>query len=189
MASLRPPFVSHDLKSLKRTIIAGVYKRVPIQYSNDLENFIRLCLKVDPRDRPSANELLDNELLKRRNSLKEQLANDSLNLSSSGSYSCRMINKINVRRRDIKSIKDMLPKHKFGDHSVDKIMDNKSCCEDKNKENNLNFVNSNKITRKDQLPSIRRSSSLRGRQDIRNKVEEKVLCEEKPPLPRKPMRA
>jgi len=36
MASLRPPFVSHDLKSLKRTIIAGIYKRIPTLYSNEL---------------------------------------------------------------------------------------------------------------------------------------------------------
>lgn len=49
LATLRPPFVSHDLKSLKRTITAGVYKRIPVQYSHDLENFIRLCLKVDPK--------------------------------------------------------------------------------------------------------------------------------------------
>jgi len=36
MAAQRPPFVSHDLKSLKKTIIGGIYKRIPIQYSNDL---------------------------------------------------------------------------------------------------------------------------------------------------------
>jgi NIMA (never in mitosis gene a)-related kinase len=36
MASLRPPFVTQDLKSLKRAIISGVFKRIPIQYSNDL---------------------------------------------------------------------------------------------------------------------------------------------------------
>ena len=100
MASLRPPFVSHDLKSLKRNIISGVYKRIPVQYSNDLENFIRLCLKVDPRDRLSANDLLENDLLKKRNNLKEQLVNDSINLSSIEIYRCRMLSKINVRRRD-----------------------------------------------------------------------------------------
>lgn len=59
MAALRPPFVSHDLKSLKKAIISGVYKRIPIQYSADLENFIRLCLKVDPKERLSASELLE----------------------------------------------------------------------------------------------------------------------------------
>lgn len=34
MAALRPPFESKDLKSLKKTIMAGVYKRIPTQYSN-----------------------------------------------------------------------------------------------------------------------------------------------------------
>jgi len=36
MAAQRPPFVSADLKSLKRAIIGGVYKRIPIQYSMEL---------------------------------------------------------------------------------------------------------------------------------------------------------
>jgi hypothetical protein len=49
MASLKPPFISHDLKSLKKTIIGGNYKRIPLTYSNDLEDFIRLCLKTDPK--------------------------------------------------------------------------------------------------------------------------------------------
>ena len=130
LACLRPPFVSHDLKSLKRTIISGVYKRIPAQYSNDLENFIRQCLRVDPKDRLSANDLLDSELLKKRNSLKGQLVNDSFHMNSSGCYSSKMINKINVpRRRDFRNIKDQLPKNRFGNHSVDKITENKSMCE------------------------------------------------------------
>ena len=41
-----------------------------------------------------------------------------------------------------------------------------SLIEEKNKENLHNFVNSNKITRKDQLPSIKRSSSLNGKQRV-----------------------
>jgi hypothetical protein len=36
MAALRPPFESKDLKSLKKTIMSGVYKRIPTQYSNEM---------------------------------------------------------------------------------------------------------------------------------------------------------
>lgn len=64
MASLRPPFMTHDLKSLKKAIISGVFKRIPGVYSADLQNFIRLCLKVDPKDRMSASHLLEHNLLK-----------------------------------------------------------------------------------------------------------------------------
>lgn len=59
MASLKPPFISPDIKSLKKTIMSGIYKRIPLTYSNDLENFIRLCLKTDPKDRLSATGLLE----------------------------------------------------------------------------------------------------------------------------------
>jgi hypothetical protein len=62
----------------------------------------------------------------------------------------------------------MLPKNRFGECSVDKISsDNRSVADLKDKENVLNFLNSNKVTRKDQLPnisSIKRSSSLNGKQ-------------------------
>lgn len=45
------------------------------------------------------------------------------------------------------------------------------------------------MTKKDQLPNIQRSSSLHGRREIVAKVMEKLHCEEKPPLPRRPIRA
>ena len=54
-----------------------------------------------------------------------------------------------------------------------------------------NFINSSKVTKKDQLPTIKRSSSLHHRhvgQRLRN-VEEKVSVEDRPPLPRRPLRA
>jgi hypothetical protein len=53
----------------------------------------------------------------------------------------------------------------------------------------LNFVNSSKITRKDHLPNIQRSSSLYGKKEVVQKIIEKIQCEDKPPLPKKPIRA
>lgn len=53
MAALIPPFEAKDLRTLKKNIIAGVYKRIPKNYSDELEQFIRMCLKVKPQDRSS----------------------------------------------------------------------------------------------------------------------------------------
>lgn len=56
----------------------------------------------------------------------------------------------------------------------------------------LNFVNTNKITKKDQLPNIRRSSSLNSKNEQKIRlIEEKMIliCDERPPLPKKPLRA
>jgi len=57
--------------------------------------------------------------------------------------------------------------------------------------NSHNFIQSSKITKKDQLPSIRRSSSLHGKQDAKIKMlEDKIMRDERPPIPRsRPMRA
>jgi hypothetical protein len=37
LASLKPPFVSTDMRNLKRVIISGVYKRIPLNYTDELE--------------------------------------------------------------------------------------------------------------------------------------------------------
>lgn len=72
----------------------------------------------------------------------------------------QLLEKILAPKKNFKNIKDRLPKNRFEEHSMDKIIENKSTYDEKNKENVLNFINTNKITRKDNLPSIRRSESL-----------------------------
>ena len=59
MAALVPPFEAKDLRSLKKNIISGVFKRIPKFYSDELEQFIRICLKVKPQERSSVDELLN----------------------------------------------------------------------------------------------------------------------------------
>lgn len=40
--------------------MSGVVKRISTTYSDELWNFIKKCLRVDPKDRPSAQDLLKN---------------------------------------------------------------------------------------------------------------------------------
>lgn len=194
MAALKPPFLSHDLKSLKKTIISGVYKRVPAAYSDDLEHLIRLCLKVDPKERPSATELLENDLLRRRGlgSGKEGMSESAMN-SSSVARKLLLEKILPPRRKDFRNIRERLPKNKFEEHSVDKISENRSYCEDKNKENVASVANTGKITKKELLPTIQRSSSLNHRKSDRLRlIEEKlvIISDDRPPLPlKKPLRA
>ena len=53
MAALKPPFTANDLQGLYKKVIAGVFLRIPMIYSNDLANIISSLLKVDPARRPS----------------------------------------------------------------------------------------------------------------------------------------
>jgi NIMA (never in mitosis gene a)-related kinase len=48
MAAQKPPFTCSDMQGLWKKINKGVYDRIPSKYSDDLSNFIGLCLKVNP---------------------------------------------------------------------------------------------------------------------------------------------
>ena len=70
-------------------------------------------MKVDPKDRLSAKELLDHEIMKKRTFVKENVSTEPAYGSSTGIR--KLIEKISVpRRRDFRNIKDFLPKHRFG---------------------------------------------------------------------------
>jgi NIMA (never in mitosis gene a)-related kinase len=66
MCTFRPPFTANDLNGLKKRIIAGHYDRIPEHYSEDLENFIRLCLTTNSKERPSAEALLQSTHIRKR---------------------------------------------------------------------------------------------------------------------------
>ena len=63
MCDLSPPFKAKDFPSLFRKVIVGEYEQIPKHYSQDLRDFIRDCLTVDDKQRPSAAKLLDGNIL------------------------------------------------------------------------------------------------------------------------------
>lgn len=63
MAALRPPFTAHDLSGLYKKVCAGIFDRIPFQFSNDLHTVISSLLKLDPKKRPNVEELLANPLV------------------------------------------------------------------------------------------------------------------------------
>ena len=69
MAALHIPFRRTSIHQLQENIIKGKYVEIPNIYSNDLKNIIKLILCLNPLKRPSANDLLNNEIIK--NKIKE----------------------------------------------------------------------------------------------------------------------
>lgn len=63
MAALKPPFTAHDLSGLYKKVCAGIFDRIPMTYSNDLQSVISSLLKLDPKKRPDVDELLANPLV------------------------------------------------------------------------------------------------------------------------------
>ena len=58
LASLRPPFTGDSFPALKRAVVGGRYQPIPQKYSSGLHRVIAQMLKVNARERPSAEQLL-----------------------------------------------------------------------------------------------------------------------------------
>lgn len=58
LCSLRPPFLGDSFPSLKRAVASGKYTPAPKKYSDGIHRVIRHMLRLKPKDRPSAAELL-----------------------------------------------------------------------------------------------------------------------------------
>merc|ERR1719473_599014 len=58
MVALRPPFRAEDMEGLYRKVLRGQYPRIPPHYSHDLSEVIGVLLQVNPRHRPSIDQLL-----------------------------------------------------------------------------------------------------------------------------------
>jgi NIMA (never in mitosis gene a)-related kinase len=63
MAALKVPFEASTLPDLYKKITQGIISKIPSSYSDDLYAVIKLCLKVDPRQRPTIEELLNNPIV------------------------------------------------------------------------------------------------------------------------------
>ena len=59
MASLSPPFRASNLKELYNKIQKGLFDRIPIFYSDDLQSMVNELLRVNPVLRPTASEILN----------------------------------------------------------------------------------------------------------------------------------
>ena len=63
MASLRMPFRGTSMQVLYSNVMKGEFAPIPLIYSDDLMRVIKLMLVKNPQKRPSAQELLNNEII------------------------------------------------------------------------------------------------------------------------------
>jgi serine/threonine protein kinase len=80
MVALRPPFRAEDMEGLYRKVLRGQYPRIPSHFSNDLADVISVLLQVNPRHRPSVDQLLQMPIMQRHalESTPEYRASDLL---------------------------------------------------------------------------------------------------------------
>lgn len=68
MLALHPPFRAKDMNELFTKVTAGVFESPPKCYSPDLTSLISSMIRVNPKDRPSAEQLLQTPIVKLKTS-------------------------------------------------------------------------------------------------------------------------
>jgi len=63
MASLKMPFRGTSMQMLYNNVMKGDFDPIPLRYSKDLMEIIKLILIKNPKQRPSAEELLKNRII------------------------------------------------------------------------------------------------------------------------------
>ncbi|KAL4489955.1 hypothetical protein ABPG72_010854 [Tetrahymena utriculariae] len=65
MCALKPPFRANDMEGLYKKVQKGDFERIPKKYSEDLQRMLTMFLKVNPKDRPSCEQILSNPIVQR----------------------------------------------------------------------------------------------------------------------------
>ena len=66
MATLKPPFRASDMNGLYKRVLKGMYPKIPGHYSADLSLMIKSLLQVQPNLRPSSDQILKMDVVKKR---------------------------------------------------------------------------------------------------------------------------
>ena len=81
MLTLHPPFKAENMKGLYEKVIKGKYPKINERYSNDISELLKLLFKLNPKERPSCTEILQNPIvLKRIEFLNSGSSNENLDL-------------------------------------------------------------------------------------------------------------
>lgn len=66
MTTLKPPFRANDMNGLYKRVLKGVYPKIPGSYSSDLALMIKTLLQVESSTRPTCDQILAMEIVKKR---------------------------------------------------------------------------------------------------------------------------
>lgn len=58
LVALNPPFTARDMKGLYQRVMKGIYPKIPSHYSSDLTAILSSLLQVDPKKRPTCDQIL-----------------------------------------------------------------------------------------------------------------------------------
>lgn len=126
LCTLRPPFRAEDRKLLHVKICKGAYQQIPSHYSSDLSSLVKQLLTVDAAARPALEQVLKTPAVASKVAeIAEKIASQVP--SKPPLMHGRMLGTIRVPR-NLKALKEMLPKPNYDPSRRMSIDSKKSNC-------------------------------------------------------------
>ena len=66
MITLKPPFRAADMEGLYKKVTKGQFSKIPDIFSNDLHQIVIFLLQVNPKLRPSCDQILNHPIIQKR---------------------------------------------------------------------------------------------------------------------------
>ena len=114
MITLNPPFTATSMQQLCQRVLKGSYPPIPKEYSKDLNTVIATLLQVNPKNRPSCDQILHLP------SVEEHLTDEQTR-----EISMNLLNTIKIPRGNIRQLNSQLPKKNYDEpaEEIKEIMD------------------------------------------------------------------
>ena len=96
MARFHVPFRAGSMRELYNNIMRGIYPPIPLKYSHELKNIIKKILVINPELRPSANELLNCDIIKQKTKELNLINNDDNDIVKDFNNIPKCINNVNT---------------------------------------------------------------------------------------------
>ena len=127
MITLHPPFRAHNMEGLYNKVIKGEFSYIPSRYSKDLYDICKLLIQVDPKKRPSCEEILNNNIIKKRIDYFKSYTGEELNEDQA------LLKTINIPK-NLLFLSDKLPSPNYNSFSLNRK--NKELSNNSTKRNN-----------------------------------------------------
>ena len=61
--ALQPPFRAQDMDGLFKKVLKGIYPKIPIHYSDEINKMLKRLIAVNPNQRPTCNQILQLDIV------------------------------------------------------------------------------------------------------------------------------
>ena len=172
LCTLKPPFKGANLKELYKSVMKGEYEPLPSSLSKDLGKLIKQLLQINPRNRPTCSEILNNPIVEKR--LNKNLVFESITLMKTMRFPINLyeVNKIlPTKHNSVNSINGIIKETQIQEIQENKIIDYVY-------RNNKNYSNENKNKFRNKSTSTKILNCLNGlkKNESVQEIDKKKKC-------------